>query len=376
MNVAVINLKDISKYIFKILIAIFILYISTQYISNSGKNLKQIISNNVSNEFLTKCLRKSIPFLNKNEAEEEKTFTTINLMQLEIAMLNPEALEIRQTTVDIPKINEENETNTKPTESPHIEIPKTADTEKVTNRNFEPGSNFLYGTTKIDNESKYTITKEMLDTNVEITNKKDVLIFHTHTSESYTPCDTYNYTMTGNYRTTDSNYNMLRVGKELATHLTKKGFNVVHDGTYHDYPAYSGSYSRSLETVENLLEKRKADIVIDLHRDAVGNGDTYGPTVMINGESVAQLMFVIGTDGGGSTHPNWLENLKIAIMIQEKANEMYPGLFRPIIVRNSRYNQHVAKGACIIEVGATANTLGETMLSMQCLANVLEEVCK
>ena len=55
---------------------------------------------------------------------------------------------------------------------------------------------------------------------------------------------------------------------------------------------------------------------------------------------------------------------------------MYPGLFRPLVLTNSRYNQHTAKGASIIEVGATANTLEECLLSMQCLANVLEEVCK
>jgi len=60
---------------------------------------------------------------------------------------------------------------------------------------------------------------------------------------------------------------------------------------------------------------------------------------------------------GGLTHDNWQSNLKYAIKIQEKANEMYPGLFRPIIVRNSRYNQNLAKSACIIEVGATGNTL-------------------
>lgn len=182
--------------------------------------------------------------------------------------------------------------------------------------------------------------------------------------------------MTGNYRTTDSNYNVIRVGTELTNYLVKKGFNVVHDGTYHDYPSYSGSYTRSLDTATRLLEEKTAGLVIDLHRDAVGNGDTYGPTVMINGERVAQMMFVIGTDGGGLEHPNWVENLKIAIKIQEIANAMYPGLFRSIIVRNSRYNQHISNGASIIEVGATANTLGECLLSMQCLANILEEACK
>lgn len=106
-----------------------------------------------------------------------------------------------------------------------------------------------------------------------------------------------------------------------------------------------------------------------------GSSNEYAPTVKINGNSVAQMMFVIGTDGGGLDHPNWRQNLKIAVKIQEKANEMYPGLFRPIIIRNSRYNQQVAKGACIIEVGATGNTMQQCILSMQCLANVLEKVC-
>lgn len=55
---------------------------------------------------------------------------------------------------------------------------------------------------------------------------------------------------------------------------------------------------------------------------------------------------------------------------------MYPGLFRPIVIRNSRYNQHITIGASIIEVGATGNTLDQCLVSMKCLANVLAEVCK
>ena len=186
----------------------------------------------------------------------------------------------------------------------------------------------------------------------------------------------YEYEASGNYRTTDLNKSVARVGSELKNYLEKRNFNVIHNTTYHDYPAYSGSYARSLETVQNLLVGEDTQIVIDLHRDAVGSSSTYAPTVKINDNYAAQLMFVIGTDGGGLEHPNWKQNLKIAIKIQEKANEMYPGLFRPIIVRNSRYNQHITTGASIIEVGATGNTLDQCILSMQCLANILEEVCK
>ena len=186
----------------------------------------------------------------------------------------------------------------------------------------------------------------------------------------------YEYIESGNYRTTDLNYSVARVGIELANFLKNKGFNVTHNTTYHDYPAYSGSYARSLETARNLLEGTNTELVIDIHRDAVGSSSSYAPTVKINDRVASQLMFVIGTDGGGLEHPNWNQNLKIAVKIQEKANEMYPGLFRPIIIRNSRYNQHLTNGAFIIEVGATGNTMDECILSMQCLANILEEVCK
>ena len=186
----------------------------------------------------------------------------------------------------------------------------------------------------------------------------------------------FEYKETGNYRTTDLNYSVARVGTELTKLLTKKGFNVIHNTTYHDYPSYSGSYSRSLETVKDILFDKDIQIVIDLHRDAVGSSNSYAPSVKVDGKSAAQMMYVIGTDGGGLDHPKWQQNLKMAVKFQEKANEMYPGLFRPIIVRNSRYNQHVSTGACIIEVGATGNSLDQCILSMQCLANVFEEVCK
>ena len=61
--------------------------------------------------------------------------------------------------------------------------------------------------------------------------------------------------------------------------------------------------------------------------------------------------------------------------MQEKANELYPGLFKPIILRNSRYNQHLAKAACIIE-GATGNTMDQCLNSMKYFAKVMSEVIK
>ena len=162
----------------------------------------------------------------------------------------------------------------------------------------------------------------------------------------------------------------------MKNYLEKKGFNVIHDGTFHDYPAYTGSYTRSKATVEKLLEKNKSDIIIDLHRDAIGSKSNYDPSVKIGGDVASQLMFVIGTNGGGLYHPDWKSNLEFAIKVQEKANELYPGLFKPIIVRNSRYNQHLGRAACIIEVGSTGNTLEQSEISMKYLAKVFEEFRK
>ena len=104
-------------------------------------------------------------------------------------------------------------------------------------------------------------------------------------------------------------------------------------------------------------------------------GDSsYAPTVKIGEEYAAQVMFVIVTNGGGLEHANWLQNLKTAIKIQTIANEKYPGLFKPIILRNSRYNQHLSNGASIIEVGATGNTLDQCITSMKYLADVLSNI--
>ena len=226
---------------------------------------------------------------------------------------------------------------------------------------------------KLRSECDYNLTDEIKDLDAEF-NKNDIIIFHTHTCESYTPTEQYQYESTGNYRTTDLNYTVSKVGDELEKYLVNYGYNVVHDKSYHDYPAYNGSYNRSLITVKNLLEKyTNTDVVIDLHRDAIGD-NTYAPKVKIGDDYCARIMFVIGTDGGGLTHDNWRNNLKFAMKVVQKGNELYPGFFKPIIVRNSRYNHQLANAACIIEVGATGNTLEECLNSMKYLAKIYNEV--
>ena len=104
-----------------------------------------------------------------------------------------------------------------------------------------------------------------------------------------------------------------------------------------------------------------------------GSTNQYGPSVQIGEDKCAQLMFVVGSDGGGLTHPNWRKNFSFAV---KRQMSYILGLFRPIIIRDSRYNQNLTSAATIIEVGATGNTLDECMNSMKYLAKVFDEVMK
>lgn len=269
--------------------------------------------------------------------------------------------------------NNTEQVNTGTSEIVVQDVPQSAQTQVVSST-YKPTYNYQVNGVKIRNETSFDLSVLNLSpSNVKIENK-NVVIFHTHTCESYTQTENNKYVASGNYRTTDLSHNVVRVGDVLQTYLTKYGFNVTHNKSYHDYPSYNGSYGRSLETVRNILSKNdKTNIVIDLHRDAM-NDETYAPKVKIGDEYVSQIMFVIGTNGSGLQHDNWKNNLEFAIKVQQKADEMYPGLFKPIILRNARYNQHLSSCATIIEFGATGNTLEECEGAAKYLAKVLAEV--
>ena len=246
----------------------------------------------------------------------------------------------------------------------------------ITNNPITEVYNVEYGKVKIKNETDYELTQEMLTPDITIENK-NIILFHTHSCESYTSSEKYSYTPTGNFRTTDLQFTVTNVGTELQNQLQKYGYSVTHDTSYHDYPSYNGSYTNSLKTVQNILQTYPADIIIDVHRDAIGSRPDYAPTVKIGeNDYAAQLMFVIGTNAGGLYHPNWNQNLKFAIKVQQVAEEMYPGLFKPIMLTESRYNQHTGKYASIIEVGSTGNTMEQSLTSMKYLAKVLDAVLK
>jgi stage II sporulation protein P len=381
-NVTVVNIKGLLKFlVFIILMCGIIFFI---YSSVSSEKLSNEISSNVTEEkkskYISFILNKTIPGIGQINGTDmilsETTYSeTGSVVQFLLAYQLPamKALSPLDTNnSDNPPVEIAQNTET----TPEVSHADTNVTTEVIPNNVPNKYTDDYNGVEIKNGTNYNLTEDILNCDNLDFNKKDIMIFHTHTCESYTPTEQYSYEETGTFRSTDLNYSVVKVGDVLTEQLQSYGFNVVHDKTYHDYPAYSGSYGRSEATVKNLLNSHAGtDIIIDLHRDAIGD-TSYAPSVKIGDEVVSQLMFVIGTDGGGLEHPNWKENLKFAIKVQEKANELYPGLFRPILLRNSRYNQQLGKAACIIEVGATGNTLEQSMGSMKYLSKILDEVLK
>lgn len=391
-NVAVVNIKDLIRYVSGILFIILIIVVLSKTFGIKQESREQLNVNieekvkNISEKTFLGCIDKTMPVVaNINEeynniAQEgdinEKNSYLEEFLKTELSVI--EGIKIsEQKNENIEKEITENETNIQEQEKEEVMVAQTGlTTQVITNNPIKENFNTQYGNVKIKNETSYQLTEEMMKPDIVIDNK-NILLFHTHSCESYTASEQYPYTPTGNFRTTDLNFTVTRVGTELENQLKQYKYNVIHDTNYHDYPAYNGSYTRSLATVENILKTNQADIIIDVHRDAIGSRSDYAPCVKIGENDVAaQIMFVIGTNDGGLWHPNWNQNLKFAIKIQEKAEEMYPGLFKPIMLTKSRYNQHTGKYASIIEVGATGNTLEQCITSMKYLAKVMDEVMK
>lgn len=241
------------------------------------------------------------------------------------------------------------------------------------------------GEPALKNKTSYEIdTQRLLAEPLTYTLKvgtPQVLIIHTHGSEAYSQ-EGGAYEETDVSRTTDTTKNVVQVGEVLTRELSARGLTVIHDCRLYDYPSYSGSYSRSLEAVEEYLRKYPTiKVIIDLHRDsATGEDGTVYRTEYItpDGEISSQLMLIAATGEAGLSFPNWKENMKLALRLQQSMAAAYPGLARPILVSDQRYNQHAAPGYLLLEVGTDGNTLAEAetaaRLFAHCMADVLGEI--
>ncbi len=223
---------------------------------------------------------------------------------------------------------------------------------------------------------KYLNSK--LDFKISKNSSVQVLILHTHATETF-KTDTNDYfTEDFTSRSRNDSQNMISIGKIVAEKLNAAGIKTVHDTTLHDYPSYTQSYSRSAETVSAYLKKYPTiKVVLDLHRDAVTreNGDKVKLVTQINGKTAAQVMLVMGSQTGGITNfPNWEKNLSLAVKLQQVMENKYPTLARPLMLASKNYNQSLSSGAMLLEFGTDVNTLEEAQYSAKLVGNCLVEL--
>lgn len=315
----------------------------------------------------------------ENELPLEKDNKHINILRAVFGfdILKPESILLAAPIFEMPDIDYPEE-STQMTATPETPPPSpTAQPQmKIEDTSISKGMSISNATTY--NVNADALANETPDFTLTGSGA-EVLIVHTHTTESYTEEGKNTYTSSDSDRSTDSNKNVIQVGNKICEVLNNSGINAIHDPTVHDYPSYNGAYGRSLSTVERVMRDNPGiKVVLDVHRDAMvrADGTKLKVTADINGKKAAQVMIVIGTDGGGLNHPYWQSNMKFAAKIQKKANEMYPSLMRPMNLREERFNQHTTKGSLILEVGSNGNTLGEAVFGGECIANVIAEVLK
>ncbi len=203
-----------------------------------------------------------------------------------------------------------------------------------------------------------------------------VLVFHTHTTESYLPAFTGAFYEAAATRSKDPARNMVRVGDEICGALREKGIGCIHDTSIYD-DTYEGAYARSREAVKRLLaENPTVQIVLDVHRDAVYETDTLAlkPTAVIGGRKAAQIMIITGVQEGPVTDfPEWEKNLRFALALQKQAQTQYEGLMKPVFFCRRRYNMDLTPFSLLLEFGSDTNTLEEAVYSGRLMGSALAE---
>ena len=243
---------------------------------------------------------------------------------------------------------------------------------KVANGNLRYDNISVRNTTPYDPDIEALLSSSLpfaLDDNRTV----QVLIYHTHTCESYLDEDSGVYYDDFYPRSTDNEQNVVAVGEQIASVLKEHGIGVVHDTTLHDYPSYEGSYARSWDTVSAYQEKYPGiKVTIDIHRDSMTaqDGTKYKPVFEYEGQKAAQIMIMSGYDTEGD-FDFWEENLIFAMQLQKQCEDLYPGMTRPLNFGEYTYNMNFNNGSLLIEVGTDANTVEEACRSGGYLGNAL-----
>lgn len=281
-----------------------------------------------------------------------------------------------------------------PEETQAVETPEVQQTKMpsegekggdVQEKQFKGGGSGYIGYENIwvqNKASSYTADiKKLLEEGPDLKIKKNqdpyVLIYHTHTTESYLDGDYGWYPKDYTSRSLEESHNMVAVGKKIVEQLQAAGIGVIHVTKQYDYPSYNGAYDRTSAMIDEYLKQYPTlTVLLDIHRDAIQyeNGTKVKPTAVINGKKSAQIMIISGCEEGNVTgFPDWMQNLRFALQIQKTAENSFPGLMRPLFFCARKYNMHKSHNSLLIEMGTDGNTMDEAVYAGELLGKVLVE---
>ena len=164
------------------------------------------------------------------------------------------------------------------------------------------------------------------------------------------------------------------MGEALAKTLTDAGIGVIHCTELFDAESFDMAYYNAARCIRQTLEENPSiRYILDIHRDAITTADGSGirPLSLQNNTECAQLMFVVGTDHGGSGHTDWENNLALAARLQSALHSENPTLMRDINLRSASFNAQYAPGALLLEAGAAASTREEAIRSIRVFGKAL-----
>ena len=234
--------------------------------------------------------------------------------------------------------------------------------------------------TNLSNDLVYNECKKDYDFEIDTeSDEPQILIYHTHATESFELTERDFYDKTFSSKTTDPTKSIIAVGDEICKQLEEAGVPYIHDTLVHDYPSYTGAYQSSRATVQELLKKYPSiKIALDIHRDGIErqDGTRLSPVVEIDGKKAAQNMIINGCDDGTMNMPDYLKNLHFASNLQSKLETSYNGLTRPILFDYRFYNQDLTTGSLLIEVGSHGNSLEQVKYSGELIGKTLAKYFK
>lgn len=237
-------------------------------------------------------------------------------------------------------------------------------------------SNFytVDGTTSVS--AKDLNAEKLLSKNMKLDKKTKgpkILIYHTHSQEDFKDS-----------KKGDASTTIMGMGAYLSELLNEKyGIETIHHEGVYDLIDGEMDRSKAYQLAEKqvtkiLKENPGIEVVIDLHRDGVGNSTHL--VTEIDGKQTAQIMFFNGmsrTKANGDIaylyNPYIEDNLAFSLQMQIAAAKLYPGFTRHIYLKSYRYNLHLKPKSLLIEAGAQTNTVEEMRNAMEALAKVLNE---